>query len=320
MGEVIPKYQIAAVVVTFNRLALLQECIASLRNQTRQLDEIIVVNNSSTDGTLEWLNDQKDLTIITQPNSGSAGGFHVGIKTAYEKGYDWIWCMDDDAEPELNALEALTKFFNDNNKVLACTVIDEQQIVQLNHRGYFNFRRIKKGDLQYPSELENYSNKESFKADFASFVGIMIHKSIVKDIGLPREDFFICHDDIEYCMRINKISKVLVVANSRIIHKEKIYNKIEIKKRLFWSSQRPLLSSYGVQCLCYRNMFYLYRSYYQNMLGTINVFYNYLVLLRRIILFDNEKYFRWRLLNKSLLQALTNRFDNEYFIKPSFKA
>src|SRR3990170_1109632 len=128
--------KIAAVIVTYNRIQLLKECINALHIQTRKLEEIIVVNNSSTDGTLEWLNSQKDLTTITQENSGSAGGFHTGIKAAYEKGYDWIWCMDDDAEPELNALEELTKFFTNDNKALACTVIDDQQIIQLNHRGY----------------------------------------------------------------------------------------------------------------------------------------------------------------------------------------
>lgn len=53
----IDKYRIAAVVVTYNRLDLLKECINSIRQQTRKLDEIIVVNNSSTDGTLEWLNE-----------------------------------------------------------------------------------------------------------------------------------------------------------------------------------------------------------------------------------------------------------------------
>src|SRR3989339_336534 len=162
MDEEKPKYKIAAVVVTFNRLTLLQECIESLRNQTHTLDEIIIVNNSSTDGTLEWLNAQKDLTVITQENSGSAGGQHTGIKTAYEKGYDWIWCMDDDAEPELNALEELTKFLSDNHKVLACTVIDKQQVIQVDHRGYFNLRKIKKGDIQYISLLENYATNKVF--------------------------------------------------------------------------------------------------------------------------------------------------------------
>lgn len=309
------KYKIGAVVVTYNRLALLQECIASLKNQTRKLDEIIIVNNSSTDGTLEWLNSQKDLTTITQENSGSAGGQYTGIKTAYEKGYDWIWCMDDDAEPKLNALEELTKFFSDENKVLACTVIDKQQVIQVNHRGYFNLRKVKKGDIQYPSLLENYKTKETFTADFASFVGIMINKSIVKNIGLPRKELFICHDDVEYSLRINEISKILVVTKSKIIHKEKIHDKIEIKKKLLWTSQRPLLSRYGIQCLCYRNMFFLYQYYYQNkVIGTLNVLYNYLILLRRIILYDNKKYFRWRFLNQSLLHALTKNFNNKYFL------
>ena len=67
-------------------MELLKECIQSLRNQTHKLDEIFIINNSSTDGTLEWLNTQTDLTVITQENSGSAGGQYTGIKTAYEKG------------------------------------------------------------------------------------------------------------------------------------------------------------------------------------------------------------------------------------------
>lgn len=311
--------EIAAVVVTYNRIELLKECINALRNQTRKLEEIIVVNNYSTDGTLEWLDEQKDLTVITQKNGGSAGGQYTGIKTAYEKGYDWIWCMDDDAEPELNALEELTKFFSNNHMVLACTVIDNQQVIQVNHRGYFNLRKIKKGDIQHPSLLENYATKESFNADFASFVGIMIHKSIVKNIGLPREDFFICHDDIEYCLRINKVSKILVVTGSKIIHKEKITNKIEIKTKFIWTSQRPKLSRYGVQCLCYRNMFFLYKNYYKNkVIGAINVIYNYIILLRRIILFDNKKLYRIRFLNVALLQAIINRFNTDYFLETKF--
>ena len=82
--------KIAAIVVTFNRLTLLQECIQALRDQTRRPDEIIVVDNSSTDGTREWLNAQLDLTVVRQGNLGSSGGQQTGIKTAYQKGYDWF--------------------------------------------------------------------------------------------------------------------------------------------------------------------------------------------------------------------------------------
>lgn len=310
------KYKIAAVVVTYNRLTLLQECISSLRNQIHKLDEIIVVNNSSNDGTLEWLNAQKDLTVITQENSGSAGGQHTGIKTAYEKGYDWIWCMDDDAEPEINALDELFKNMDDEKMVLASTVLDEKKVIQLNHRGYFHLNKIKKGDLQFSSMEEDYKSKNYFLVNFASFVGIMINKNLVNEIGLPRKDFFICHDDVEYCLRSNKVSKIHVIPASKIIHKEKIQNKIEIKKKLFWTSPRPLLNRYGIQCLCYRNMFSLYKDYSENAaIGLINITFNYLVLVRRIIIYDDKKYFRWRLLNKALFQALTGQFNNEIFLR-----
>ncbi|MCB9247374.1 MAG: glycosyltransferase [Ignavibacteriales bacterium] len=117
--------KIAAVVVTYNRLGLLKECIDSLRGQTRKLDEIIVVNNDSKDGTKEWLEEQKDVTKIHQENLGGAGGFHNGMKAAYEKGYDWIWLMDDDCLPKLNALEYLFTTEYNFDMVLNSTVLSK---------------------------------------------------------------------------------------------------------------------------------------------------------------------------------------------------
>ena len=100
------KLNIIAVVVTFNRLHLLQKNIACLR-QNKSLNEILVVNNGSTDGTLEWLDTQKDLWVIHQANVGGSGGFYVGIQEAYNRGADWIWCMDDDVFPRADCLANL---------------------------------------------------------------------------------------------------------------------------------------------------------------------------------------------------------------------
>jgi rhamnopyranosyl-N-acetylglucosaminyl-diphospho-decaprenol beta-1,3/1,4-galactofuranosyltransferase len=79
---------IIAVVVTYNRLELLKKVLESLRSQTLKPFKIIVVNNGSTDGTLEWLGNQDDLEIITQDNIGSSGGQFTGIKAAFESGED----------------------------------------------------------------------------------------------------------------------------------------------------------------------------------------------------------------------------------------
>ena len=82
-------------IVTHNRLNLLKKSISSLQNQTRKLDEILIVNNGSTDGTLEYLNLYK-YQSINQVNSGSAGGWYSAIEYAIKNEFDAVWLMDDD--------------------------------------------------------------------------------------------------------------------------------------------------------------------------------------------------------------------------------
>ncbi len=100
--------KIAAVVVTYNRINWLKKNIDALLSQTRIPDEIIVVDNASTDGTYDFL---KNLSKVKfkrlEENIGGAGGFAYGLKCAIDDEADWVWMMDDDALPYKNALEAL---------------------------------------------------------------------------------------------------------------------------------------------------------------------------------------------------------------------
>src|SRR5262245_34479345 len=92
--------RICAVVVTFNRKPLLAKCLLSLERQSRRPDAILVVDNRSTDGTAAMLAEQfGHLSYLRlEANTGGAGGFHEGMKWAYERGFDWLWVMDDDVE------------------------------------------------------------------------------------------------------------------------------------------------------------------------------------------------------------------------------
>ena len=104
---------INCVVVTYNRLNLLQENILALKQQTFPLHKIFIVNNCSTDGTHEFLdslsNDSQMEIIHLPENKGGAWGFYEGIKQAVLAGCDYVWIMDDDTIPTKNALEELTK-------------------------------------------------------------------------------------------------------------------------------------------------------------------------------------------------------------------
>lgn len=231
--------KICAVVVTYNRLKLLQECIEALKNQTIKLDEIIVVNNNSKDGTTEWLDKQKDLTNIHQENLGGAGGFQNGMKEAYIKGFDWIWLMDDDCLTHKDALENLITSNYKTDAVLNSVVLSKQNITKLN----FGLDDYKNKKL-YKTYDEIASEKIIYSANF--FNGTLIHKNIIKKIGLPNQLFFIYGDEYEYYLRIKSNSfPVVTVVQSVVKHPEQ--NHVYFGKGKFhyrYNFQTKLRSKY----------------------------------------------------------------------------
>lgn len=212
--------KIAAVVVTYNRLNLLKECIEAIRNQTSKVDEIIVVNNSSTDGTLEWLNEQNDLKIITQENLGGAGGFYTGIKTAYEKGHDWIWCMDDDVEPDFNCLSeliAVSKTIIEPISALTPVRYFENKLVNFECKIVNYSSALKSFDTLHISEMD--LNKAYFEIRTIPFEGPLINSQAIESIGLPDKGYFIIGDDTDYSLRLNNYGKIFMVPYAKMTKK-----------------------------------------------------------------------------------------------------
>lgn len=185
---------VACIVVTYNRLALLKDCIESLRNQTDMDFDIFVINNGSSDGTEKWLSGQKDLNYITQDNGGGAGGFYTGMKTAFEAGYEWIWMMDDDGQTDPDQLKNLldgarqcqSKFVN----ALVCNIKDPSVLA---------FGLVNEGHGLINAED---ARKFLFISDSINpFNGTLIHRDVIKDIGFIKREMFIWGDEMEYTYR-----------------------------------------------------------------------------------------------------------------------
>ena len=207
---------VAAVVVTYERKALLRQCLAALQAQTRPVDEILVVDNASTDGTAAMVRSAfPEVTLrVLDENRGGAGGFHEGMKMAAGREADWIWVMDDDAEPAEDALEQL----------LAPGLHERPDTV-----GLTSLKRFPSGAPQYDQtgwyephrariEPITAADETVTKVGYSSFVGLLVPARVIQTIGLPEAGFFIWYDDVEYCLRLRTQGRMYLVRDSRVIH------------------------------------------------------------------------------------------------------
>jgi GT2 family glycosyltransferase len=211
--------KISAVVVTFNRLELLKKCVVALKAQTRELDHIFIINNGSTDGTLEWLFEQNDLCVINQNNSGGSGGFYRGIYEAYNDGADFVWCMDDDVRPYSDCLEYMLNNMPSNGGIVCpARLLDGRDVVFGGEVKHFNL-------LNPFSSMKKYYNNEFYsdsaiEVESMAFEGPLISKSVIDRIGFPEKDLFIFWDDTEYSYRAFINGFKIIYANSAKLFKE----------------------------------------------------------------------------------------------------
>lgn len=209
---------VVAVVVTYNRKELLVQCLQALEMQTTSCD-VIVVDNHSTDGTQEIVEKlaetKKWLSLhCMDKNEGGAGGFYAGMKLASERGYNYIWLMDDDTLPKQDALEQLLfadQKLEGNYGWLSSTVLWTD-----GHECKMNRQKLKKSYYDYME----YLKYGIVQAEQATFVSLFVPIQTLKQVGLPIRQFFIWGDDIEYTRRvtIRNMLPGFVVGQSQVIH------------------------------------------------------------------------------------------------------
>lgn len=217
---------VVAVVVTYNRKALLKECVNALLKQTYPLDHIIIIDNHSTDGTGDHIQSYLKSGLIDyeymEQNIGGAGGFNQGIKEAAKYTSEYIWLMDDDTIPTSDALK---KMMDAADKVgfefgfLASNVLWKDGTPCL-----MNIPKVHE-DWIYQTQ---YLESNLVRLESASFVSLLVSKKAVKECGLPIKDFFIWGDDVEYTKRISKKFINYFCGDSVVVHKMKFNERTDI--------------------------------------------------------------------------------------------
>jgi rhamnopyranosyl-N-acetylglucosaminyl-diphospho-decaprenol beta-1,3/1,4-galactofuranosyltransferase len=213
--------RVIAVVVTYNRLGLLQRLVKALQ-EVPGLAEIVVVDNASTDGTGEWLAGaaagagEPELAVRTRDrNRGGAGGFHDGLRLAVQRGADLVWLMDDDGLPDPGCLKTLLAHAGDHD-FWGPVVVDEDDQDRL----VFPIRLPGGVAVVHRMEEVRAAARDGVIAGVViPFNGVLVTRELVQRIGLVREEYFIWGDDHEYRLRAEQAgARIATVTDARVLH------------------------------------------------------------------------------------------------------
>lgn len=193
-GGHVGELRVLAIVVAYNSPAALHRNLASLAAQSRQLDGVLIIDNSQPD-PLDLAGFGLPImarTTVVRPGSnlGPAGGFALGLATFLEdRSFTHAWLMDDDCYPEAAALGLLVE--------RAAT--------------------MRKGSVVYPAAVYEATG---VAMNYLGWSGALIDRLAVQMAGLPMAELFWWAEDTEYLQhRLPRKSVVSArVDESRILY------------------------------------------------------------------------------------------------------
>jgi rhamnopyranosyl-N-acetylglucosaminyl-diphospho-decaprenol beta-1,3/1,4-galactofuranosyltransferase len=277
-----------AIVVTFNRKQDLIVCITRLLEQTVMLDEILIIDNASTDGTYDFLiknqildskvkcingqtakkhNGTNVLYFQESTNTGGAGGFSKGQQLAIQRENYYIWLMDDDGVAESDTFELLL------NSISSASVdIVNPMVIDINNKEKLSFGLSP--SIINVEDAERMKNDDGMIYDLCNpFNGTLMTSDIINKIGFIKSQMFIWGDELEYIERaVSNGYKLGTNVNAKFYHP----TSKTIYESFFFNKFKMVTKPARLQMNFYRNQAYLC-SKYSSGFGKFNPFIKYLL-------------------------------------------
>lgn len=223
--------KVFVIVLNYNGREFIRKCLTGLFKVNYPNLEIVVVDNNSSDGSLETARTlfPKAHFIKNEENLGFAVGNNIGIKFALERMAEWILLLNQDTEVESNFLEELITVVKKNPAIgVASPLIFWGNSEKI----WFSGGKINWWNMKSIQE-NNLISQINSQSDFISGCAMLVKKEVFSKIGLLDEDFFLYWEDADFTVRAKKAGfELAVVPQSRIRHFEK--NMESAGEKIYW--------------------------------------------------------------------------------------
>ena len=278
---------ISIIFVNYKTKDLTINAIKSVFEKTQGIDfEIFVVDNNSQDGSIEAIEKEfPNINIIKSPvNAGFGAANNIAIKQAKGK---YILCLNTDTLLINNAIKIMYDFMEkvENQKVAVCGSVLFNKDLTLGICGgnfpniteifwKFGLRNIlKKQYLKYKLTLTANEIDKQSNIDYVTGADILFRKSVLDEVGLFDEKFFMYFEETDLCKRIrDKGYDIKLVKDAKIIHLEGQSNKNTLQKKE----------------ISKRSEFYYFRKHRPNQIWLVKTLYVILYCIDWIILKNSD--------------------------------
>ncbi len=200
------------------------ECLNSINNLTYDNYKVVVVDNGSTDNSIDVISDQfKSLYLIrNSKNLGYTGGNNIGIRFAMENQAEYIWILNNDTTVEADSLEKMVESSQSIPSVgLVSPVVyfsRQREKIQFCGAIFSTDKRILLKNLQSLDLV----NSETLKDPILLWgTALLAKRKLIEKVGYFDENFFAYFEDIDLSLRAVKNGfKNIVVKNAKIYHKD----------------------------------------------------------------------------------------------------
>lgn len=268
------KPKVAVVIVNWNKREHLLHLLGSLKSIHYDNHDTIVVDNASTDDSVEAIKQEFPgiKLIVNTENLGGTGGFNTGINHALEMGhYQYIWLLDNDAQVEDNSLWELVEAMQGDEKIgmAGSRIVDtERNDITVEAGAFIRWDTIdvmplfrNKKNLKMENQIED--------VDYVAVCSALIRVAALKNVGLMDERFFFFWDDMDWGLQFKEKGYRVVSVLSSIVYHPAFTEKRNPSIDLYYGTRNALLTY----------------AKHTNPVKRIPIFFNYMSLRSKSLVF-----------------------------------